>query len=58
MFEIGSCLWLLVGLILLQRGAAALKVQWFALFLSALMLIIEFDTALHAFENYRHRNHT
>ena len=38
MFEIGSVIWLLVGLILLQRGAAALKVQWFALFFMLYMV--------------------
>jgi exosortase B len=38
MFEIGSVIWLLVGLILLQRGAAALKVQWFALFFMLFMV--------------------
>jgi len=32
LFEIGSAIWLLVGLGLLLRGASALKVQWFALF--------------------------
>ena len=38
MFEIGSVIWLLVGLILLQRGTAALKVQWFALFFMLFMV--------------------
>ncbi len=38
MFEIGSVIWLLVGLILLQRGVAALKVQWFALFFMLFMV--------------------
>lgn len=38
MFEIGSVIWLLVGLILLQRGAAALKAQWFALFFMLFMV--------------------
>jgi hypothetical protein len=38
MFEIGSVIWLLVGLALLQRGAAAVKVQWFALFFMLFMV--------------------
>jgi exosortase B len=38
LFEIGSVIWLLVGLILLQRGAAALKAQWFALFFMLFMV--------------------
>jgi exosortase B len=38
MFEIGSTIWLLVGLIMLQRGVAALKVQWFALFFMLFMV--------------------
>ncbi len=38
MFEIGSVIWLITGLILLQRGAAALKVQWFALFFMLFMV--------------------
>jgi len=38
MFEIGSVIWLLTGLILLQRGAAALKAQWFALFFMLFMV--------------------
>lgn len=37
-FEIGSVIWLLVGLILLQRGVAALKAQWFALFFMLFMV--------------------
>ena len=37
-FEIGSVIWLLVGLILLQRGSAALKAQWFALFFMLFMV--------------------
>jgi exosortase B len=36
--EIGSVIWLLVGLILLQRGPAALKAQWFALFFMLFMV--------------------
>ncbi len=31
-FEIGSAIWLVAGIILLQRGVEALKAQWFALF--------------------------
>lgn len=38
MFEIGSVVWLLVGLLLLQRGVAALKTQWFALFFMLFMV--------------------
>ncbi len=38
MFEIGSAIWLLAGLALLQRGTAALKVQWFALFFMLFMV--------------------
>lgn len=38
LFEIGSVIWLLVALLLLQRGAAALKVQWFALFFMLFMV--------------------
>ena len=38
LFEIGSVIWLLVGLILLQRGTAALKAQWFALFFMLFMV--------------------
>eukprot|EP01038_Epipyxis_sp_PR26KG_P001810 gene1810-2555_t len=37
-FEIGSFLWLLAGLLLLLRGAAALKAQWFALFFMLFMV--------------------
>ena len=37
MFEIGSVIWLLVALLLLQRGTAALKAQWFALFFMLFM---------------------
>lgn len=37
-FEIGSVIWLLIGLILLQRGSAALKVQWFSLFFMLFMV--------------------
>lgn len=38
MFEIGSVIFLLIGLVLLQRGTAALKVQWFALFFMIFMV--------------------
>ena len=38
LFEIGSVIWLLVGLIFLQRGTAALKAQWFALFFMLFMV--------------------
>jgi len=37
-FEIGSSIWLLVALILLERGPTALKVQWFALFFMVFMV--------------------
>lgn len=37
-FEIGSMLWLLTGLILLLGGLAALKVQWFTLFFMLFMI--------------------
>lgn len=37
-FEIGSVIWLLVGLCLLRRGVAALKAQWFALFFMLFMV--------------------
>jgi exosortase B len=38
MFEVGSIIWLLAGLLLLQRGTAALKAQWFALFFMLFMV--------------------
>lgn len=38
LFEIGSVIWLLSGLILLNRGTAALKAQWFALFFMIFMV--------------------
>lgn len=38
LFETGSVIWLLVGLLLLQRGTAALKTQWFALFFMLFMV--------------------
>lgn len=49
MFEIGSVVWLLIGLLLLQRGFAALKAQWFALFFMLFMVplpgqIVDFVT--------------
>jgi exosortase B len=36
--EIGSVIWLLVGILLLQRGTRALKAQWFALFFMLFMI--------------------
>lgn len=36
--EIGSVIWLLAGLLLLQRGTRALKTQWFALFFMLFMI--------------------
>jgi exosortase B len=38
LFEIGSVIWLLTALILLQRGSKALKAQWFALFFMLFMV--------------------
>jgi exosortase B len=38
LLEIGSVIWLLVALLLLQRGTAALKAQWFALFFMLFMV--------------------
>jgi exosortase B len=38
MFEVGSVIWLLAGLLLLLRGPAALKAQWFALFFMVFMV--------------------
>jgi exosortase B len=38
LFEVGSVLWLLAGLMLLLRGSAALKAQWFALFFMLFMI--------------------
>ena len=38
LFEIGSIIWLLAALLLLQRGTAALKSQWFALFFMLFMV--------------------
>lgn len=37
-FEIGSLIWLLAGILLLTRGSAALKAQWFALFFMLFMI--------------------
>ncbi len=37
-FEVGSVIWLLAGLLLLQRGTLALKAQWFALFFMFFMI--------------------
>ena len=36
--EIGSLIWALAGILLLTRGSAALKAQWFALFFMLFML--------------------
>ena len=38
LFEVGSVIWLLLGIILLTYGAAALKAQWFALFFMLFMV--------------------
>lgn len=38
LFEVGSVIWLLAGLILLQLGPRALKAQWFALFFMLFMV--------------------
>lgn len=38
LFEVGSVIWLLSGILLLTRGTAALKAQWFALFFMLFML--------------------
>lgn len=37
-FEIGSVIWLLAGILLLLRGSAALKAQWFPLFFMFFMI--------------------
>lgn len=37
-FEVGSVIWLLAGLLLLLRGGKALKAQWFALFFMLFMV--------------------
>src|SRR5450830_220922 len=36
--EMGALIWLLAGIILLTRGVAALKTQWFALFFMLFMI--------------------
>jgi exosortase B len=38
LFEIGSLIWLLTGILLLTRGRAAVKAQWFALFFMLFMI--------------------
>ena len=38
LFEIGSLIWLLIGILLLTRGTTALKAQWFALFFMLFMI--------------------
>jgi exosortase B len=38
LFEVGSVVWLLTALLLLQRGTTALKAQWFALFFMLFMI--------------------
>ena len=38
LFEIGSVIWLLIGILLLTRGTAAVKAQWFALFFMLFMI--------------------
>lgn len=37
-FEVGSVIWLLAGILLLLRGTKALKAQWFALFFMLFMV--------------------
>jgi exosortase B len=37
-FEVGSVIWLLAGLVLLLRGGKSLKTQWFALFFMLFMV--------------------
>ena len=37
-FEVGSVIWLLVAMLLLLRGTAALKAQWFCLFFMLFMI--------------------
>ena len=37
-FETGSAIWVLAGVLLLQRGGAALRAQWFALFFMLFMV--------------------
>jgi exosortase B len=38
LFEIGSLLWLLSGILLLTRGSTALKAQWFSIFFMLFMI--------------------
>lgn len=38
LFEVGSVIWLLAAILLITRGTAALKTQWFALFFMLFML--------------------
>ena len=38
LFEIGSVIWLLIAIVLLTHGAAAVKAQWFALFFMLFMI--------------------
>jgi exosortase B len=38
LFEVGSLIWALAGILLLTRGSAALKAQWFALFFMLFMI--------------------
>ena len=38
LFEVGSVIWMLIGIILLTKGTAALKAQWFALFFMLFMV--------------------
>jgi exosortase B len=38
LFEVGSIIWLLVAILLLTRGTAAVKAQWFALFFMLFMI--------------------
>ena len=38
LFEVGSVIWLLAGVLLITRGSTALKAQWFALFFMLFMI--------------------
>lgn len=38
MFEVGSSIWILIGLLLLTRGVKALRVQWFSFFFMLFMV--------------------
>jgi exosortase B len=38
LFEVGSAIWLLAAIVLLTRGTAALRAQWFALFFMLFMI--------------------